>query len=63
MIEGVPTAQEVDIIIKRLNLNCPIFRCTAKVLRGEISPQEAMWALMSFPLKEERFLKEADDEN
>lgn len=55
--EGVPTLYVLDEIIKNYKLNMPVFRTLGKVVKGQISPQEAAKYLMLRDLEEEKGLK------
>lgn len=52
-VEGVPTAQAVCELSKRLKLDMPIAVQVEATLKGESSPEKAIMALMSRPLASE----------
>ena len=51
--EGVPTAQEVDQLATRLNVDMPISRAVAAVLAGRLGAAEAVEQLLSRDPREE----------
>lgn len=55
--EGVPTSFVLDDIIKKENLNMPIFKTYAMVIKGKIQPDDAMKYLMLRDLEGENELR------
>lgn len=55
--EGVPTIYVLDEIIKEHNLNMPIFKTLAKVVKGQITPLDGIKYLMIRDLERETDLK------
>lgn len=51
--EGVPTLYVLDEIIKEHNLNMPVFRVLAMIVKGQITPQEGGKYLMIRELEDE----------
>jgi glycerol-3-phosphate dehydrogenase (NAD+) len=55
--EGVPTLMVLDEIITKHNLNMPIFKLLAKIVKGHITPDDAIKAIMLRDLSEEEGLR------
>ena len=55
--EGVPTIYVLDEIIQEHNLNMPIFKTLAKIVKGSITPDEGLKYLMLRDLETENQLK------
>lgn len=51
--EGVPTASVAEELMKKYNLNLPIFSTAQKVITGEISHKEAIKLTLDRPLRNE----------
>jgi len=51
--EGVTTALELDVLADSLQVDMPITRAVAGILRGEMPPREAVTALLARELKDE----------
>jgi glycerol-3-phosphate dehydrogenase (NAD(P)+) len=55
--EGIPTLFVLDEMIKKHNLNMPVFKMLSKVVKGQVSPIEAAKYLMLRDLEGEKELK------
>merc|ERR1719367_233493 len=53
-VEGVPTAQVAVHFADMCDLDLPIFRTIAAVLRGDMTPDEGMQSLLSRPVGQGR---------
>lgn len=56
VVEGLPTAIEVEKLAKKLHLRLPLFEAVASLVKGEKTPDELFKILMSAPPAEERFV-------
>lgn len=56
VVEGFPTAIEVEKLATRLNLKLPLFSAVAKLVKGEKTPEEIFNSLTAVMPSEERFI-------
>jgi len=53
LAEGAATVQIAGRIVERHGVDAPILQMTRRLLAGEVTPQDAMQALLARPIKEE----------
>ncbi len=59
VVEGVPTAHEVVLLAKKHGLGpmkLPLYYAVDAVLSGSLTPQQALEALVTLPVGQERFM-------
>ena len=55
VIEGIATAQEIVAIAKKHKLQLPLFDAVAGIIRGDVTPKEALDFITNIEVGEEKW--------